>query len=146
MARFIELGNEAFKKEEWVDAKYYYDEVLEVDKNNPRLLEKRGYCNFKLFKTEKAINDFSKAINLTEDEFQLYFFRGNAYLQGKKFENALTDLNFLLSKRPNHSSALNQRGLVYISKGEVEKACLDFSKSLSLGNKVSQVNIDKYCN
>lgn len=145
VAKFIELGNKSFKEEDWVDAKYYYDEVLEVDPKNPRLLEKRGYCNFKLNKTAKAIDDFSKAIQLTEDEYQLFFFRGNAYLQANDFTNALADLNFFLDKRPDHSSAINQRGLVKTRQENLEDACEDFRRSKELGNEIAQINIDKYC-
>lgn len=109
------------------------------------LLEKRGYCNFRLDRQEEAINDFTSAIALSTNQYQLFFFRGNAYLRAEQYDQAIKDFDSLITQRPRHSSALNQRGLAYIGKKEKETACLDFIKSSEMGNLSAKYNVEKYC-
>lgn len=138
-------ANEAFENQNWIDAQHYYSELLEVNGTNYRYLEKRGYCNFKLRRNSQAISDFSLALSLTKSESQLYFFRGNVYLQSENYNQALDDFNMLIAMSSNHSAGINQRGLVYIRLEKRDEACKDFRKSLELGNQTAAINIDKYC-
>lgn len=149
--KYVESGLKEFEKENWTDAKFYFDALVKSDPENIDFLERRGYCNFGLKRFEQALADFNKAIENTDinQSPQLLFFRGNTLSELKKHERAIEDFNKMLTIQPRHMGATNQRGLAYAKAGKKQEACKDFEKVIQFGVKnlkeKAQFNLEKYC-
>ena len=63
----------------------------------------------------KAINDFTTAINLDPGHAGAYFNRGNAYLLTGDFENAIENYDASIKLDPDDAQAYCHRGLVWLT-------------------------------
>lgn len=141
------LANEAFRSEAWNEARDYFSRLVRIEPGNPVFLEKYGYSLYQLNLHDQAIEAFDKAIRATEGKApQLFFFRGNAFLEKRNYQAALDDFDRLIRQSPNHRAGFNQRGLVHLGLGNKEKACADFRRAEALGNRSGRINIERYCN
>lgn len=60
---------------------------------------------------EKAIEDFSKAIEQDSDNGIYYYQRGQIYLQDKDYEKAVADFKTTINLDPSFRQGICQRGL-----------------------------------
>lgn len=72
-------------------------------KNNLYLLI--GIAHKKKGDTDSALSAVSRQISLNEDEEAL-FYRARIYLEKKKHDKAIEDMNRLLMKNPHHAASL----------------------------------------
>jgi tetratricopeptide (TPR) repeat protein len=97
------------------DATYYYN---------------RGSKYSILKNHEKAIDDFSNAINYGSDEFKketfIFYMRGDQYLCLRNYRKAIADFSEAIQFKPNHYQSLRMRGNAYLGAGEKDKANADF--------------------
>jgi tetratricopeptide (TPR) repeat protein len=84
---------------------------------------------------EKAIEDFSKAIDLNPKYADAYNNRGNAYREIKQHEKAIEDYNKAIEHNPNLAVAYNNRGLAYRKIKQYERAIEDHDKAIELNPK-----------
>ena len=56
---------------------------------------------------------------------------------------AIEDFNRAIALNPNYADAYNNRGFVYIEKGNMTKAATDFQKACDLGYQVGCANLQK---
>lgn len=77
------------------DALADYDRLLALDPNhaNGRSRKMRGTMNMFLGRTDAAIEDFSKAVELTPDNTFLYLERARAYIAAADFDSAADDMS-----------------------------------------------------
>ncbi len=57
-------------------------------------------------------------------------------LQADRYDRAISELDRVLEKNPRDARAYYERGLVYYSKGEYDKARQDVQKAQNLGYQV----------
>lgn len=95
-------------------------------------------------KYDKAIEAYTKAVELNPNDSGAYNNRGIVYHLTSEFEKAIADYTKAAELNPYHFSAYNNRGLVYKEIGNVEQAIADFRKALELDadNKLAQKNLD----
>jgi len=81
---------------------------------------------------DKAINDFTEAINLNPKGASAYSFRGMAYGHSGKFDQGSKDYSKAIELNPNESSNYLQRGLCYIQLDQYEQSIKDFTEAIRL--------------
>lgn len=92
---------------------------------NGEELYRVGYAFFQLEKDEKAVEFYDKAIAKGHDNGPTRFFKGVSLTYLQKYDEALKEIDLALKKEPNNQEYMNQKGLIYRSKGMEDKA-LDY--------------------
>jgi tetratricopeptide (TPR) repeat protein len=83
---------------------------------------------------DRAIADFTQAIQLSPDNAIAYRERGRAVREGKgDNDQAIADFNQAIRLDPNYASAYNNRGNVYYyNKRDYDKAIADYNQAIRL--------------
>jgi tetratricopeptide (TPR) repeat protein len=92
----------------------------------------RGDALFLKRNTDKAIEAYSKALELDPDNPGFLNARGWAYERRGKDDEAIADYNLALQKRPNFAVVYRNRGTLYLRKGALQSALDDFNAALRL--------------
>ena len=79
---------------------------------------KRGEAYFKLRDFDKAIEDFSKAIQMNDRLDDAYYGRGMALARNGEIEKGIADLSVYIKRRPKSSLAHTKRGVRYLWNGD----------------------------
>lgn len=87
-----------------------------------RLLRERGVKESHLLMYDKAIEDFSRAIDLDGFNPQFYQDRAVAYLRAREFDKADADLGMLLGIDNNNFSGLREKGRTAFYRGKYLEA------------------------
>jgi len=101
-----------------------------------------------LYKKEykKAVDYFSKVIDLDKGDANAYAFRGQAYHYMEKFTEAMSDYNKALELEPNYSEVYHLRGIVKGELNDNKGACADWEKAYELGLSDVLELLEKFCN
>lgn len=121
-------------------------ETQEASRVTPASAEEyfyQGVANAKKGSLDRAISDFSKAIELNPDLTEAYYNRGLAFLKKNNFDFAIDDFNKAVEINPKYSEAYNNRSVAYFMKKEFELALEDLQKAEELGYKVNLELIKK---
>jgi tetratricopeptide (TPR) repeat protein len=95
----------------------------------------RGDASLKKRNLDKAIEAYSKAIELDPDNAGILNGRGWSYESKGQDDLALADYNAALQKRPNFGAPYNNRGTLYLRKGALQSALDDFSSAIRVAPK-----------
>jgi tetratricopeptide (TPR) repeat protein len=93
----------------------------------------------------RAIEYFSKNLKLYPDEAQCYIDRGDSYFISKTWNWAINDYAMSLDLKPGNADVYMNKGIALLNTGKTEDACIDFRRSLSLGNKKVADYINRHC-
>ena len=85
-----------------------------------------------LKQVDKAIEAYSRAIDLNPRAAHAYYNRGNVYHSNGEFGCAITDYTKAIELNPNLTEAYNNRGNAYIAKGDSGRAIADYNKAIQL--------------
>ncbi len=96
-----------------------------------------GAAEYKNADYDRAVGDFSKAIQLYPMFAGAYNYRALCQIRRAEYDKALADLNAVLRIEPNHASAHTNRGYVYYAQGDSDKAIADLSQAIELGPQVA---------
>ena len=96
----------------------------------------RGDALFKKRNHDKAIEAYSKGIELDPDNVGFLNARGWAYENKGKDDLAMADYNLALQKRPNFPSPYNNRGTIYLRKGALHSALDDFNAAMRIKHEM----------
>ena len=91
-----------------------------------------GVSNLVPNQYEKAIDDFTKAIELNPRYFDAYWQRASAYSNLGQYESALADYTKSIELNPDFAYPYYERGLVYYKLEQYEEALKDYDKTLEL--------------
>jgi tetratricopeptide (TPR) repeat protein len=80
----------------------------------------------------KAIEDYTKAIDLDPNYARAYSSRGDAYHCKENYNKAIEDYTKAIALDPNLANAYFERGCVYVAKNFISKAIEDFSQVIRL--------------
>ena len=92
----------------------------------------RGDALFKKRNLDKAIEAYSKGIELDPDHAGLLNGRGWAHESKGEDDLALADYNLALRKRSNFPMAYNNRGTLHLRQGALQSALDDFDAALKI--------------
>jgi tetratricopeptide (TPR) repeat protein len=93
------------------------------------LLLKNGLDYYKKKQFDRAIQEFTKAINLEPRYTTAYYNRGCAYLGKGDHEKAIEDFSIAIAIDSSYANAYYNRGLAYERRNQTERAKGDFQKA-----------------
>jgi len=102
--------------------------------NDAKDYNERGAVCYALGKTDLAISDFNKAIEINPNFIEAYSNRGTVYGKLGKTDLAIFDFNKAIKINPNYANAYSNRGIVYAMLGDIQKAKQDAIKASQLGD------------
>jgi tetratricopeptide (TPR) repeat protein len=113
----------------------------------------RGHYRYHNGRPDKAMEDFSMAIEINPEFPRSYMNRSFIYMERNDIQKALQDYNSYLKlmspydisgniPNPPVSDALGNRGLIYSKTGRYEKALIDFDLAI----KLNPQNLNNYLN
>jgi tetratricopeptide (TPR) repeat protein len=85
---------------------------------------------------KESIIDYTKALELSRDDFYLLINRGHVYGLLGNYEAALIDFNKVLEINPEYPDGYNHRGYNYNLMENYGQAIIDFDKAIELKNDV----------
>jgi tetratricopeptide (TPR) repeat protein len=93
----------------------------------------------------KALEYFSKNIELHPSVPSNYIDRANAFFSSSSWKYAIDDYSMALDLKPDNADVYLNKGIALINTGKTDDACHDLRQSLKLGNKKASTYISKYC-
>jgi protein O-mannosyl-transferase len=127
----------------WKNGMTLWNAVIGQFQNVPFAYNNRGVIFMNEKKFDKAIDDFSKAIQLNPNFIQAYQNRGIIYMNQNKYDLALSDINKTLENNPKDFNALNNRGTIYLNEKRNEEALNDFSKAIEIAPNYYQAYFNR---
>jgi tetratricopeptide (TPR) repeat protein len=95
-----------------------------------------GVSHLNTNKPEKALKDFTRAIEIDPTRADGYAGRGNVLQAMGQYEASLQDYDRAIEINPKLANAHVNRGSVYSHLGQYEKAIADYEKGLELDPKI----------
>ena len=95
-----------------------------------------GVSSLNRGKTDKAMENFNRAIQLDPQRAGGYLGRGNTYNILGQYEEAVADYNKAISINPDQAEAYANRAIAYSHLKAYEKAIADYEKCLELNPKI----------
>jgi len=92
----------------------------------------RGVAYAKKGDLDRAIADFTKAIELRPGLAKVYINRGKAHDVKGDHDRAIADYTKAIELKPDHAEVYNDRGAAYADKGQFDRAIADFTKAIKL--------------
>jgi tetratricopeptide (TPR) repeat protein/serine/threonine protein kinase len=156
---YSKKGNAYFMKTEYVKAAEAFTDAFVLDRKNAEYPARRGLAYAKLADAEpapaaknaaleKAIRDFSLAIELNDKNGEYYRFRGDAHYnradkdyQGE-YEKALGDYTKAIELNSDDASAYDHRGTVHFTTRHFDSAINDYTEAIKRNPK----NADYWAN
>jgi tetratricopeptide (TPR) repeat protein len=129
-----------YQQEELEQALGHYDESLDLA---TKISEKEGIIanlnNIGLIYDkqgdfDKAIDNFTKTIEINPNDADAYYNRGIAYGKKGEFDKAIVDFTKAIEINPKYADAYNNRGMAYRKKGELDKAIADYTKTIEINS------------
>jgi tetratricopeptide (TPR) repeat protein len=108
------------------------DRAIAHNARNAHAWARRGETHRWLGHYEKAIADFTAALELDPTYTWALGSRGQAHQQAGRYEKAIADLTAALQLDPTYAWALGSRGETHREAGHYEKAIADFTAALQL--------------
>ena len=100
-----------------------YSKAISLDTTDPLFYNSRGCLYTDLYaKYDSGIHDFKKALQLNPDFFDAIDNLGLAYFKKGDLDNAITQYNISLVRKPSGGKTYYLRALVYAAKKEYSKA------------------------
>jgi tetratricopeptide (TPR) repeat protein len=81
---------------------------------------------------DRALVDFSNAIQLNPNYAEAYYTRGIVYSHMGIYQKAIEDLNKAIALKQKYAEAYNNRGAAYINLGQYQQAIEDLNKAIAL--------------
>ena len=80
-------------------------------------------------RSQKAVADFSKVIELNPRSYVAYYNRGIDWAAEGEYDKAIADYNRAIELYPRYQQACVNSGIIWASKGNYEKAIADLDSS-----------------
>jgi tetratricopeptide (TPR) repeat protein len=131
-------GAEALKAKNWDKAVDLFRRAAELDRRNvpsfSAALQQRAtaYETQQPPQYQKAIADFSEALDVTPDDQGIYERRAYAEMRLNDYDSALADYNELIKRKPNEARYYLLRSYIYEVKGDAAAAIADCDKVLQM--------------
>jgi tetratricopeptide (TPR) repeat protein len=86
-----------------------------------------------------AVEDFTRIIELRPDFAEGWNKRATAYYLMGDYEQSLKDCDEVVKRNPHHFGALSGYGLIYVQRGELERALEYFERALEINPNMQGV-------
>jgi len=111
-----------------------------IEKNQAEFYFNQGVAWNEKGDYDKAISEYTKAIEINPSLAEAYNNRGLAYAQGKgQYDKAISDCTKAIEINPSLAEAYNNRGLAYAQgKGQYDKAISDCTKAIEINPSLEE--------
>jgi tetratricopeptide (TPR) repeat protein len=131
------FSNTYARCKDWKDSLTLWNDVIEKFPGKiPRAYGIRGLTYRKLGQWDKAITDYSRAIEIDPNYTDAYNDRGLTYGNLGQWDKAITDYSRAIEIDPKYSLAYNNRGFDYANLNKWDKAIADYSKAIETDSKL----------
>ena len=126
-----------WRLKQFSEAEIAYQKAIEI---NPRSVfySNRGLVYYDRGKSELALADYNRAIEINLNNVDAYNNRGLVYYDLGKLELALFDYNRAIEIDPNNVDAYNNRADIYRDRGESELALADYNRAIEIAPQLAQ--------
>ena len=117
------------------DALHHYDIAIEQDPSNTEFLMHRAQCYYDLGQFDRSIEDLNTALNITQDDAQLYYRLGLSQYADEDYKACVRSLKQSLICRPfisYESDIYYHIGLSYCNVEKFEKSIFPFSRCIEM--------------
>ncbi len=111
------------------------DELVKEDGNNAAALYNRAWLYASRNNFEKAVEDYTKAIQIDKGQADIYYNRGLLYVKMKKNDLAAKDFDEAIRLNPRDADAFCNRGGVNNQLGKMDLAIRDYTEALKIRPK-----------
>jgi protein O-mannosyl-transferase len=137
---FIWLVASALRIRDWKDTTTLIDKAISATGDNfGKAYLWRGMAFGKASDAQKALKDFSLAIQKNAELHEAYKFRGNIFGMMKNYDQSITDLTKFLEHYPTEVPELYNRGLSYANLERNPEAIADFTRAIELDTTFARV-------
>lgn len=98
-----------------------------------------------IYNKDIILSDYNKAIELDSNFVFALYNRANFKCKTADYWGAISDYSIVINKNHDFAEAYYNRGLTLIYLNDIQKACIDLSKSGELGIKPAYNVIKRYC-
>jgi len=122
----------------YIDAVQAFSQAIRTNKGEiaiedvAKIFNGRGIAYQHMNELEKAIDDFSNALELDDKNPEFFVNRANAFMVRKQYDRARDDFSRAIALAPRSSSAYAGRARAYQESGSPELAIPDYRKLLEL--------------
>lgn len=151
------LAKEPFKVGDYTEAIADFTKAIGLDPKEGNYYYHRGHAKYKMQDYRGAMADFNNAIKLkdamrisnvylTLDLSSEYCSRGDVKFQLEDYRGAIADYTKSIEESPWFMFVFERRAKANYKLGDLNNACLDWSKAGELGSSNAYDSIKKYCN
>ena len=128
------------KEEDRKESERQRQAALKAEEDRKRADEAKAYYNSGASSLDKrdydrAIADFTKAIEINPKDGDAYGFRGLAYTRKDNYDLAIADFTKVIEINPKDGDAYRARGIAYGRKDNYDRAIADFTKAIEINPK-----------
>lgn len=116
------------------DAIVLYSELL-VRRPLSEIYHQRGLSYLQCGDLDRALSDFTSAIESNEHDADSHLNRGNVQLRLKNYDDAIADYTRAIELNPECAYAFNGRGYAYWRLGREDQASSDFWDAVGLNGQ-----------
>lgn len=142
-SQFFLKGNLELAKKEYANAIRYYDEALQKKADLADVHNNRGIAYLRLSESEKALEDFNKAIEIDSKFEEAYFNRAGVLIDRQEFPLAVTDLEHIRNTYKDSTNYYLKWGDLKFSQGYYEQALAEYDRSLALSPQNVQALVNR---
>jgi tetratricopeptide (TPR) repeat protein len=108
------------------------DQTLTTDPNNLDLILAVAEIRGSAWQFNGAIELYTRAIELAEDDWRAYRFRGHRYISTRQFDKAVADLEKARELFPESLDVANHLGLAYYLQGSFDEAADEYGRCFAM--------------
>ncbi len=133
--KLLSKAEKLYQQEKWDECISVLTECIPLAKDadeKSKIYYNRGANYGRKGEHDRALEDYSKAIELKPDYADAYHDRGVTYGRKGEYDRALENFSKAIELKPDDADAYHNRGVAYNKKGEHDRALEDFSKAIEL--------------
>lgn len=106
------------------------DTLIQLNERNPEAYFNRAWLFQFKGDVQKALQDYTKAIELDKGMADAFYNRGLLFARMKRYEEALKDFSEVIRLEPSIADGFCNRGNIYFQMGKLDLALNDYSAGL----------------
>lgn len=122
---------------EFAQAESYWTDLIKLYPENAAGWSNRGNSKISQNKSQSALEDYNKAVELAPNFPDPYLNRGAALEGLGKWEEAIADYNRVLEIDPKDAAAYNNRGNAKAGLGKWNEAIADYQTAMNVNSRFS---------
>jgi tetratricopeptide (TPR) repeat protein len=135
----IIIGSNSFltfeRNKVWKDNLTLWNDVISKSPDKARPFINRGFAYTSLGQMDKAIDDYTRAIEINPEFTDSYYNRGLAYGTIGQFDKAIADYSKAMEIDPAYTKAYSGCGVAYYNLGQWDKAIAEYSRAIEIDPK-----------